>query len=87
MTFGRTYLQCAVVALVILPGAVGLGGLVFAPLALIVVSAIVFLRPEWLLYNVSLLLVAASATWLAAKLVHRYGLTMCSRATRETRAP
>jgi hypothetical protein len=75
-SFRRSYLQCAVAAFVLLPGAVGEGGITIAPLALLVVGALLSLSAKWILltlfYNVWLALIAAAIAWLVALCVHRW---------------
>src|SRR5262245_13736011 len=50
-SFGRTFLLCLVVAVLVLPGAIGLGGISVPPLGFVVLMALISLSPWLLLYN------------------------------------
>jgi hypothetical protein len=72
LTFLRTYVQCFIGALILLPGAIGMGGLTIGPLALVLVLALML--PLWWaywIYNLSLVLVAGGIAWLFASVIHR----------------
>jgi hypothetical protein len=69
MTFKRAYIGCFALALLVLPGAVGQGGLAILPLAAIIAFCVI--QPLFLIYNVTLLALAALVAWIAAWIVHR----------------
>jgi hypothetical protein len=69
ITFRRAYLCCLALSLLVLPGAFARGGLSIVPL--VVVLGVCVIQPIWLLYNFTLLAIAALAAWLAARLVVR----------------
>lgn len=69
ITFKRAYFCCLALALLMLPGAFAQGGMMIVPLAVVVASSV--LQPIWLLYNFTLIAIAALAAWLATRLVVR----------------
>ena len=69
MTFKRAYIGCCALALLVLPGAVGQGGLAILPLVVILAFSVI--QPLFLIYNVTLLALAALVAWLAAWIVYR----------------
>lgn len=79
--FLRTFFQSLVVAIAILPGAYGDGGLLFLPLAGVLAGAIALMEPALLLYNVGLLVAALSIALVAAAVVHPWVVGRFSHAT------
>lgn len=69
MTFKRAYIGCFALTLLVLPGAVGQGGLAILPLVVIIAFSII--QPLFLIYNVTLLAIAALVAWIAAWIVCR----------------
>jgi hypothetical protein len=69
ITFRRAYRCCFALSLLVLPGAVGQGGLVFLPLAVVIAFSVI--QPLFLIYNVALLAIAALAAVVPARLVSR----------------
>jgi hypothetical protein len=69
MTFKRTYSGCFALALLVLPGAVGQGGLAILPLVVIIAFSVI--QPLFLIYNAALLAIAALVAWIAAWTVCR----------------
>jgi hypothetical protein len=69
MTFKRAYIGCFALALLVLPGAVGQGGLSILPLVVIIAFSVI--QPLFLIYNVTMFAIAALVAWIAAWIVSR----------------
>jgi hypothetical protein len=66
----RSYLQSAIVLIAVLPGAYGDGGLVFLPLAGVLLASLVTAWPALFIYNLGLLAVALGLSAIVAAIVH-----------------